>query len=70
MAHTTAKLITGVRTVWVAITEPGMWDTGAAQQAAELPCRAGLVAAVEKDLVDAFRAVIDAVTRAKAALGR
>lgn len=54
----------------MAITEPGMWDTGAAQQAVELPCRAGLAATVEKDLVDAIGAVINAVTRAKAALGR
>lgn len=54
----------------MAITEPGVWDAGTAQQATELPCWAGLAAAVGKDLVDAIRAVIDAVTRAEAACGR
>lgn len=51
----------------MAITEPGMWDAGVAQQAAELPCWAGLAATVGKDLVNVIRAVTDAVTRAEAA---
>lgn len=68
-AHTTAKLIAGVGTVRVAIAEPRAWDTGTAQRAAQLSLRAGLVPAVENILVDAIRAVIDAVTRAGAASG-
>lgn len=53
----------------MAITEPGMWDAGVAQQAVELPCWAGLAATVGKDLVNAIGAVTDAVTRAEAACG-
>lgn len=70
MAHTTAKLIAGIRTVWVPITEPCVWDAGTAQWAVELSCPAGLSAAVEKVLVDSIVAVIDAVTRAGVACGR
>lgn len=69
MAHTTAKLVARVGTVRVAITEPRVWDAGATQRAAELPRRAGLAGAVVKVLVDATGAVIDVVTRARAASG-
>lgn len=70
MTHTTAKLITGIRTVWVPITEPRVWDAGTTQWAVELSCPAGLSAAVGKVLVNSIMAVIDAVTRAGAARGR
>lgn len=70
MAHTTAKLIAGIRTVWVPITEPRVWDAGTAQWALELSCSAGLFTAVGKVLVDSIVAVVDAVTRAGVARGR
>lgn len=64
-ARTTAELITGVRTVWVAITAPCVWDTDIAQHATQLTLLTGLAAAVEKVLVRASRATTDVVTGAR-----
>ena len=41
-AHTTAELVTGVRTVWVAITAPCVWDTDITQNAMQLALLTGL----------------------------
>lgn len=40
-AQTTAELITGVRTVWVAITAPRVWDTDIIQYATQLALLTG-----------------------------
>lgn len=61
----TAELITGVRTVWVAITEPCMWNTDITQNAMQLALLTGLEAAVEKILVRVSRATTDVVTGAR-----
>lgn len=64
-AHTTAELITGVRTVWVAITTPCVWDTDTTQNATQLALLTGLEGAVEKILVRVSSATTDVITGAR-----
>lgn len=64
-ARTTAELITGVRTVWVAITAPRVWYTDITQNAMQLALLTGLAAAVEKVLVRVSKATTDVVTGAR-----
>lgn len=45
--QTTAEFITGVRTVWVAITAPNVWNTDIIQNATQLAFLTGWAAAVE-----------------------
>lgn len=62
--QTAAELVTGVGTVWVAITAPRVWNTDIVQHAPQLALPTGRVAAVEV-LVRASRASADVVTGAR-----
>lgn len=62
--QTTAELITGVKTVRVAITAPRVWNTDIIQYAMQLTLLTGWAAAVEV-LVRDIRATTDVVTGAR-----
>ena len=67
---TTAELVAGVGTVWVAVAAPREWNAVIAQRATELACWAGQAAAVAQFLVGSPRAVTDAGAGAGEARGR